>query len=67
LNPSVGVWHVEGVHPRCATVQGALNWRNGLTPEQIDEVNGAEWLQQGDVILKPKGAVKFKSQPVQFT
>jgi hypothetical protein len=28
LNPSIGTWHVEGVHPDCATVEQALNWRN---------------------------------------
>lgn len=28
-NPSVGVWHVEGVHPDCKTVQQAINWRAG--------------------------------------
>lgn len=67
LNPSVGVWHVEGVHPNCRTVQEALNWRNGLTPEQIDDVNGTDWIQQGDVILKPKGATKYRSQPIQLT
>jgi hypothetical protein len=66
-NPSVGVWHVEGVHPNCRTVQQALNWRNGLTQEQIDDIHGADWLQQGDVILKPTGATKFKSQPIQLT
>jgi hypothetical protein len=27
LNPSIGVWHLEGVHPSCATVQEAINWR----------------------------------------
>jgi hypothetical protein len=27
LNPSIGVWHVEGVHPDCQTVQQAINWR----------------------------------------
>lgn len=26
-NASIGVWHVEGVHPDCTTVQEALNWR----------------------------------------
>lgn len=67
LNPSVGVWHVEGVHPNCRTVQESLNWRNGLTADQIDEVNGADWIQQGDVILKPQGARKFKTQPIQLT
>lgn len=28
-NPSIGVFHVEGVHPRCTTVQEALAWRDG--------------------------------------
>ena len=28
-NPSLGVFHVEGVHPNCETVQEALTWRNG--------------------------------------
>ena len=27
LNPSMGVWHVEGVHPSCQTVEHAINWR----------------------------------------
>jgi hypothetical protein len=28
LNPSTGVWHVEGVPPHCRTVAEALAWRN---------------------------------------
>jgi hypothetical protein len=28
-NPSIGVYHVEGVDLKCQTCQGALNWRNG--------------------------------------
>jgi hypothetical protein len=28
LNPSVGCWHVEGVHPTCKTVQESINWRS---------------------------------------
>lgn len=31
LNPSVGVWHVEGVRPSCNTIKKALNWRNQST------------------------------------
>lgn len=27
LNPSIGVWHMEGVERTCNTVQDALNWR----------------------------------------
>ena len=28
-NPSIGVWHLEAVTKECATVEQALNWRNG--------------------------------------
>ena len=28
LNPSIGVWHLEGVDPECKTVGESLNWRN---------------------------------------
>jgi hypothetical protein len=27
-NPSIGVYHIEGVHPECRTVAEALAWRN---------------------------------------
>lgn len=27
LNPSIGVWHVEGVERECNTVEQAINWR----------------------------------------
>ena len=30
-NPSIPVWHLEGVHPDCDTVEKALNWRNQTT------------------------------------
>ena len=35
INPSIGTYHVEGVHPDCKTVNDALEWRNGTkeTPE----------------------------------
>lgn len=68
LNPSMpGIYHVEGVLPTVKTVQEALNWRVSLTPGQIDDINGAEWYEQGDVILKPKGAKTFKSSPTILT
>jgi len=68
LNPSVPeVYHVEFVAPHCQTVQEALNFRNGITPDQIDDENGADWYQQGDVILKPKDAKKLKSRPKDLT
>lgn len=28
INPSIGTYHIEGVHPDCKTVEDALNWRN---------------------------------------
>ena len=31
LNPSIGIWHVEGVPPEIRTVKGALEWRNGTS------------------------------------
>jgi hypothetical protein len=27
LNPSIGIWHLEAVHPSCETVQQSINWR----------------------------------------
>ena len=66
-NPSIGVFHIEGVEPSCQTVSEALNFRNSLTPEMIDDKEGEEWFQQGDVILRPRGATKFKSQPIVLT
>ena len=37
LNPSIGVWHMEGVDNGCNTVKEALAWRNQseLLPEQL--------------------------------
>jgi hypothetical protein len=29
VNPSIGCYHIEGVHPSCDTVEKALNWRCG--------------------------------------
>lgn len=63
-NPSVPeVYHIEFVDVSCSTVQEALNFRNSLTPEMIDDEEGSPWYQQGDVIIRPKGATKFKSRP----
>ena len=61
------LYHVEGVPQSCRTVRDALNVRNSLTEEQIDDENGIDWYQQGDVILRPKGAKKFKRLPKKLT
>ncbi len=34
-NPSIGVYHIEGVHPNCNTVEQALDWRNGIKGKPI--------------------------------
>ncbi len=44
-----------------------LNFRNGLRPDQIDPVNGADFYQQGDVLLFPRGAKTFKPRPSILT
>ena len=66
-NPSIDATHLEGVHPDCKTVQDALNYRNHLESTSIDDESGAEWYQQGDVILRPRGATRFKSRPKLLT
>jgi len=35
-NPSIGVWHLEGVERECQTVQQAINWRAGHFAENED-------------------------------
>ena len=66
-NPSIGVYHLEGVEPSIRTIQAALNWRNHLSTDMIDDEYGADWQQQGDVILRPHGARRFKSHPTLLT
>lgn len=36
LNPSIGVWHLEGVTRECKTVQDAINWRAGSLVKDTD-------------------------------
>ena len=35
LNPSIGTYHIEGVHPDCLTVEAALNFRNGTVEKPL--------------------------------
>ena len=35
LNPSTGTWHIEGVHPKCRTINEALHWRNKTKEKPI--------------------------------
>lgn len=67
-NPSVPeLWHVEAVPPDVNTVAEALMFRNGISSEQIDDTDGEDWYQQGDVLLFPDGAKKLKSYPRQIS
>ena len=68
LNPSIGVWHVEGVSPECRTVADALNFRK---PEALRRIpvadSGEDWAQQGDVCMWPRKAKSLKPFPSQLT
>lgn len=35
INPSIGTYHIEGVHPDCRTVEEALKFRNGRTGKPV--------------------------------
>jgi hypothetical protein len=69
LNPSLGIWHVEGVPQECETVQHALNSRKPapLRAIPIDQENGEDWYLQGDVAIWPREAKKVKEFPLQIT
>ena len=67
-NPSVPeLWHIEGVPTEINSVTEAMNFRNSLTEDEIDDTIGVEWYQQGDVILRPVGAKKFRRLPSVLT
>jgi len=67
-NPSIGVYHIEGVSPECRTVEQALNFRK---PKELREIpiseNGEDWFQQGDVCIWKKGAKFVKPKPSILT
>ena len=68
LNPSIGTWHVECVGPECKTVEQALNFRK---PEWMRKIktseNGADWYQQGDVVIVPENIEFIKPEPIILT
>ena len=66
-NPSIGVYHIEGVPQHIDSVCNALKWRNAIQDTEIDEDEGLDWYQQGDVLIKPKHARKLKSHPIILT
>ena len=63
-NPSISVWHVEGVPPEVTTVMEALHSRK---PDWAQELpvseDGDEWFQQGDVVMIPRDAKSLRPFP----
>lgn len=68
LNPSIGVWHVEGVPPEVNTVMEALHSRKPDWAQAIPvREDGEDWFQQGDVVIIPEGAKSIKPFPKYLT
>ena len=68
VNPSIGVYHVEGLPGRPATVEEALHERKPDWMKQIPvDANGLDYYQQGDVLIVPKGAKSLKRYPTTLT
>ena len=69
LNSSTYEWCIEEVDPLCRTVRDALIYRRPLelSAIPIDDVNGAEWFQQGDVCIWKKGSQSVKFMPSVLT
>ena len=70
LNPSLStpdnpVMHVEGVSNDCDTFEDAWNFRKPDKMRQVpvDDENGEDYYQQGDVILWPQEAKSLKMYP----
>ena len=67
-NPSIEVWHVEGVPRETKTVAEALRFRK---PEAMKAIpvsdDGEEWSQQGDVCIWPENAKSLKPLPKILT
>lgn len=63
-NPSVeGVIHVERVRDDCKSVQDAILFRNGFENMKVDEKDGVDWFQHGDVVIVPQDAKSVKPWP----
>lgn len=65
VNPSIGTYHVEGVGQDCQTVNDAIHFRKPAAMKAIpvDEENGEDWQQQGDVCVWPATAKSLKFWP----
>ena len=61
-----GIFHMEGVPKSIETCAMAILWRAKIDPKMVSP-DGADWYQQGDVVLIPKGAKKLKPFPKVLT
>lgn len=68
-NPSIGCYHIEGVPSECDTVEKALNSRKPIEMKKIpiDDINGEDWYQQGDICIWSENAKSLKSKPKILT
>jgi len=67
-NPSIGVYHLEGVPKGTKTIDEALHSRKPPLLRKIPvSSDGAEWYQQGDVCIWPKNAKSIKPRPSVLT
>ena len=63
-NPSLPeLTHVEYVPTECETVEQAMNFRLNRSENEVDDEAGSPWWLHGDVVIKPKGATRFKRWP----
>ena len=68
VNPSIGVYHLEGVQGKPKTVDEALHLRKPGWMQKIPISNeGLSWQQQGDVYIVPDGAARLKPYPDVLT
>ena len=68
-NPSIATWHIEGVAPGTKTVEEALHFRKPVKMASlpVDDENGENWYQQGDVVVWSHTAKSLKRCPLVLT
>ncbi len=73
LNPSLStadnpIYHLEGIPADCDTVVAALHFRKPVDFQRYPvNKNGADWYQQGDVIMYPEEVTPVKPFPAILT
>lgn len=68
LNPSIGIYHIEGVPIKCKTVEDALISRKPKEMKMIPiSESGDDWYQQGDVCIWNKKSKSLKMFPKILT